>query len=360
MLAIACVTGVEGTWGLNLVHHPAFIALMLVSLFSLGLCIIDALKGKRPLSYCFSHIGFFLIVFGAIFSVPDFSNVGMRVTKDVASSYGSDSAGLTVPLPMRIRLQDFVIDYHEDGTSPKQFTSILDIDGQTKTTSVNHPCFCKGYLIYQSDYDHIDGEYSIIRLVRDPWLPIVFLGMALLALGAVLSLRVTWHSKAVIPIALGLAVLFALISLAKIRFGNLMPALRSLWFVPHLIIYMLAYSIMAISLVCGIISLTGRQGFGEVSSKLLGTASSLLILGMLCGAVWAKMAWGDYWTWDAKECWAAVTWILTLVGAHMPSAGKHKYLYLTLILIAFLAMQVTWYGVNYLPSAEFSLHTYNT
>ena len=76
---------------------------------------------------------------------------------------------------------------------------------------------------------------------------------------------------------------------------------------------------------------------------------------MLCGAVWAKQAWGDYWTWDPKECWAAATWLLTLAGTHLPK----KNLKLAFAVIAFLAMQMTWYGVNHLPPSSNSLHTYN-
>jgi len=359
MTVVALATAVQGTWNIDLMHHPVSIALVLVMLFSLALCTIDGLTKKIGRSYTLSHLGFFLIIYGAVFGAPDFSNSHMRVSRDISSSYASSDDGLTLPLPMKIQLKDFFIDYYEDGISPKQYTSILDIDGKTKFTSVNHPCIHKGFIIYQSDYDHINKEYSVVGLVRDPWLPLTFLGMLLLAIGAVSTLKLTWHSKSVIPVVFALAVIFTVLSLARIRLGTLMPALRSFWFVPHLIIYMLAYSLLAVSLICGVLSLFGKQSAGDVSLKLLGTVSSLLILGMLCGAVWAKLAWGDYWTWDAKECWAAATWIITLIGSHLPSSGKHKYLYVAVILLAFLSMQVTWYGVNYLPSAQFSMHTYN-
>ena len=86
---------------------------------------------------------------------------------------------------------------------------------------------------------------------------------------------------------------------------------------------------------------------------------------MLCGAVWAKQAWGDYWTWDPKEGWALVTWMLTLIGMHLkiksedPKVQKTMLVLLVVfVLLSFAAMQMTWYGVNYLPSAELSLHTY--
>lgn len=138
----------------------------------------------------------------------------------------------------------------------------------------------------------------------------------------------------------------------------MMPALRSLWFIPHVIIYMLAYSVLAISLVMGLIGLSGRKGAEDTGRKMLATASSLLVLGMLCGAVWAKYAWGQYWTWDGKECWAAATWLLTLLGTHIPK--KSARILVATALVSFAAMQITWYGVNYLPSSQNSMHTYNS
>lgn len=136
-----------------------------------------------------------------------------------------------------------------------------------------------------------------------------------------------------------------------------MPALRSLWFVPHLIIYMLAYAILAISVITGIVTLFSEKIPSGLPSRLLATSSSLLLAGMICGAVWAQQAWGSYWTWDAKECWAAATWLLSLAGTHLPGSGRKNRLLFTVL--AFIAMQMTWYGVNFLPSSGQSLHTYN-
>ena len=77
---------------------------------------------------------------------------------------------------------------------------------------------------------------------------------------------------------------------------------------------------------------------------------------MMAGSIWAQQCWGDYWAWDPKENWAAVTWLFTLVYLHM---GSHRTLPAFLvILLSFIALQITWYGVDYLPSAVHSLHTY--
>ena len=100
-------------------------------------------------------------------------------------------------------------------------------------------------------------------------------------------------------------------------------------------------------------------------------------MGIVMGALWAKQAWGDYWTWDPKETWAAATWLSYLLylhlrqgqGSALPSvtepvevtsySGKSLRRTLFLLIFSFLLLQMCWWGVNYLPSAQgFSLHTY--
>lgn len=182
----------------------------------------------------------------------------------------------------------------------------------------------------------------------------------LAATGGVLYLR--WHYRFLLPFSALLASVFTLLNILKpeIHSATLMPALQSAWFIPHVAVYMLSYAILAAALAVAIASL--RRGHAAMLSdadRLTGIASALLILGMLMGAVWAQQAWGSYWAWDAKESWAAVTWLLTLVYLHFrlhrPAAHRTA---VTLLIIAFLALQITWYGVNHLPAAKKSLHTY--
>jgi len=352
----------EGTFTLDIQHHPAFIALCLILMLCLVAAVARDLNKHTSLGSFMSHAGLLLVMFGVLFGAPDFQKGLLPLNKGEEEYIARSSDGRDVVLPFKISLESFETEYYEDGFNPKQFTSIIYVDGVRKATSVNHPCHHKGWFIYQNSYDRTNPDSSVLELVRDPWLPVVFLGMLILSIGAILSLRSVWNSKYVVIAALLLAVIFTVISLARIRFSTLMPALRSLWFVPHLAAYMLAYSLLAISLILGTISLAVRNPdrMWSLSLRLLQTSSSLLILGMLCGAVWAKFAWGDYWTWDPKECWAGATWLLTLCATHIPygSRGRRK-LTVIVILIAFISMQITWYGVNFLPSASDSIHTYN-
>ena len=87
---------------------------------------------------------------------------------------------------------------------------------------------------------------------------------------------------------------------------------------------------------------------------------SALSIGMLLGSLWAKEAWGNYWSWDPKETWAVITWAGYLLYVHLRLFRKtgRKTLYVLLIM-SFLALQMCWYGVNYLPAAQQSVHLYN-
>lgn len=355
IVLVTVMVATEGVFGGGLYRHWTFIVLTLMIMFSLGSVSMSDWKGKSYYALT-SHLGLFLVLFGGLFGSSDCTDVQMTVYSGGGEEHiACDVRGRAVPLPFSVELKDFNIDLYADGRSPKQYTSVLSVDGKELVTSVNHPCRYKGYRIYQSGYDIQTGRYSVLKLVRDPWLPVMALGAILLALSVLLSLKETWRSWKMLVAAFALAAVFTVISVARINFGTLAPALRSLWFVPHLIVYMVAYAVMALAVITGIASLVSHKIPGHLSGRLLRTASSLLLAGMLCGAVWAKMAWGDYWTWDAKECWAAATWLLTLTATHVPK----KRFTLLFTIIAFMAIQMTWYGVNYLPSSSQSLHTYN-
>ena len=85
----------------------------------------------------------------------------------------------------------------------------------------------------------------------------------------------------------------------------------------------------------------------------------LLVLGMLMGAVWAKQAWGHYWEWDPKETWALVTALAYLAYIHLRLAGRrYEKAAMWLLPVAFVMLLITWLGVNYLPSAQSSIHVY--
>jgi len=374
LVAAALAMAIQGTCNIDIAHHWAFIA---VTVLMVGLCgwqVFQRHHGHWK-GNGFSHAGFALLVVTMIAGVP-WNESGRAVVpydEAVRIAYTTDKQPLASPFEMQ--LVDFQIDYYEDGQHVRQYTSTLRVKDITYSdttfhlvsTSVNHPGKFQDYYLYQDSYDVANLRYSVIKIIKEPLMPVIYLALLMLAIGAILQIPAHWKMQVqwLWKGTLGLAVVFTLLSVMRIQLGYLMPALRSWWFVPHLAFYMIAYAMLAISIVLMIIKkrrLDPDHKLSNTISSLLHTSSSLLLLGMICGAVWAKQAWGDYWTWDPKECWAAATWFFSLAAVHSTRASKSKFramIRIIMTIICFLAMQITWYGINHLPSAKDSLHTYN-
>lgn len=164
------------------------------------------------------------------------------------------------------------------------------------------------------------------------------------------------------------ASVFVFVNLLKpeIHSKNLMPALQSVWFVPHVTSYILSYAMLGAATIGAFIQLRKINRTGYTDSKIFDFTDNmvyigfgLLVLGMLMGAVWAKEAWGHYWSWDPKETWAFVTGMAYLCYIHIRIMGKkYEKTALWVLPVAFVFLMITWIGVNYLPAAQGSIHVY--
>ena len=83
-----------------------------------------------------------------------------------------------------------------------------------------------------------------------------------------------------------------------------------------------------------------------------------LTLGIVLGSFWAQVAWGDYWSWDPKETWALVTWLLVMGWWHLWRSGRRGVLPAALLIVACAALYFTYLGVGVLPTSRMSLHVY--
>ena len=99
----------------------------------------------------------------------------------------------------------------------------------------------------------------------------------------------------------------------------------------------------------------------DITDNLVYIGWAFLSLGMLTGALWAKEAWGHYWAWDPKETWAAATWLAYLTYIHYRLRKNcNLEVAMWILIINFALLQMCWWGINYLPSAQgVSVHTYN-
>jgi len=176
------------------------------------------------------------------------------------------------------------------------------------------------------------------------------------------------HYKWILTFTAVMSAIFIGISLLNpATFGKgLVPALQSPWFVPHVTLYILAYALLGTAAVTAAYALCRHSNHAEpphetsICDSLTSAGTALLTLGMLTGALWAKEAWGHYWTWDPKETWAAITWFSYLSYIHLRHGHPRKTRTAFCILIfSFMLLQMCWWGINILPSAKGqSLHVY--
>ncbi|MCI5757820.1 MAG: cytochrome c biogenesis protein CcsA, partial [Bacteroidales bacterium] len=86
-------------------------------------------------------------------------------------------------------------------------------------------------------------------------------------------------------------------------------------------------------------------------------AVACLAAGIFIGAVWANVSWGTYWSWDPKETWALITMMVYAVPLHRSplTDNNHPKRYHAYVLLAFLTVIITYFGVNYLMPG---MHSY--
>ncbi len=180
---------------------------------------------------------------------------------------------------------------------------------------------------------------------------------------------IRWRYKWILSFSTVMSLVFICINLFKPEIHNktLMPALQSPWFAPHVIVHMFAYAMLGAGAVVAVYLLVRSRkraiepGVMNLCDNLVYVGTAFLTIGMLFGALWAKEAWGHYWSWDPKETWAAATWLGNLLYIHFRFQKNKQYRSaLGILVFAFILLQVCWFGVNYLPSAQGnSVHVYN-
>ncbi len=152
-----------------------------------------------------------------------------------------------------------------------------------------------------------------------------------------------------------------------IETANLPPALQSVWFIPHVVTYFVAYAALFASFALAVLALfrpawrSERSGLGfedhAHGAAVFGMVA--LTFGLVMGAVWGKEAWGDYWSWDPKENMALVSWLAYLVYLHLRLVrGWRGRPAMAVLALSFAAVVFTYLGMSLLPSAGGSLHVY--
>lgn len=165
------------------------------------------------------------------------------------------------------------------------------------------------------------------------WLPPILAGLTM----------VTWWRERVgtvwLDALLGFVVAFPLAFVFSSAEGQLPPALQSVFFVPHVLGYMLAYALLVrgFALAC--------VGAERASRRNVGWGFLLLTVALGLGSMWGNEAWGAYWQWDPKEQWSLATWLIYAASFH---CRHRRWARLTLLGAGVVAivLTVTWINLS--------------
>ncbi len=160
------------------------------------------------------------------------------------------------------------------------------------------------------------------------------------------------------------------------QIAPLIPALQSNWLTSHVLTCFLGYAAFTVAFALGIMFFVKKMSTADKNKspvffrllpaeamidELMYQSATLgfifLTLGIITGSVWAHYAWGSYWSWDPKETWSLITWLIYALMLHARNVrgwrGKRMAL---MTIIGFGCVLFTYLGVNLLPS----LHSYMT
>ncbi len=171
------------------------------------------------------------------------------------------------------------------------------------------------------------------------------------------------------------------------------PSLQSAWFVPHVLAYMIGYTLTAVACVVMAVSFFKKDTVATVETvdaevrrsklakkqaeaamqeapksereimqdgcnSLARAAFPFMTAGMFFGAIWANQVWGNYWSWDLKENWALITWLIHAIYLHFYKDKKLRKLTPILIILSLVGILMTMVFVNFFDGSG-SMHTYS-
>jgi cytochrome c-type biogenesis protein CcsB len=195
---------------------------------------------------------------------------------------------------------------------------------------------------------------------------------------AVVCLALEWkyQNRYINAVAMPLAFLSMAYASLKAKAGGgdiqpLVPALKSNWLTVHVITCFLGYAGFAVAfgisvtyLLKRFFSENGKEKSAKGEFELLDELTQqtvmfgflFLSLGIITGSVWANSAWGSYWSWDPKETWSLITWFVYAIFLHLRYVRGWDGTKIAVVsIIGFIAVMITYLGVNYLPGG---LHSY--
>lgn len=186
---------VGGTWLNDMLSFWPFVLVYVYIAVILGFIVLRRLRHlrswKRDIPFLLNHLGLFIALTTATLGNADMQRLKMITGIGEPEWRALAAGGAVKEMPLAIELKKFIMETYDDG-SPKRFASQIQILTKTgknieTVVDVNKPYEVDGWKIYQYGYDTKMGaqsQMSILELVSDPWLPLVYTGIYMMLAGA--------------------------------------------------------------------------------------------------------------------------------------------------------------------------------
>ncbi len=185
-------------------------------------------------------------------------------------------------------------------------------------------------------------------------------GIGLINIFLHFRLKKDWESVLVLPI------IFLILSYAAFlprEINETMPALKSIWFGLHIGSAVFSYGAFVLAGSLGLKYIINHKKDSDkaykqdyLSYQLIAFGFLMLTVVILSGCIWAEQAWSTWWSWDPKETWALITWLIYAIYLHQRiNKGIQGIKMAWYSVIALICVLFTFIGVNTLLP---SIHSY--
>ena len=189
----------ERGWLGNMVTFWPFVICFVWLTISVGLSAFGGIRrvvhSWKAIPYTLIHLGFFVTLVCATLGSADKRDLEMTLHEGETVSTASTEDGTSYETGLSVRLEDFTMEVYPSGM-PKRFASDVLVRNKSgkeisAVIEVNKPLKVDGWKMYQYSYDEDAGtesKVSVLELVKDPWLPMVYVGIFMMLAGALLML----------------------------------------------------------------------------------------------------------------------------------------------------------------------------
>ena len=376
MAAASIVEKTEGTDYAHVHYYGAWwFILIWAALAALGIFYLIQRKVKAVSTWVL-HLSFVIILVGAFITHVNGKQGMMHLRigepSDIYISNNPAEGIQQRKLPFTLSLQKFNIHLYE-GTNvvrdySSQFLVTNHYEMEEAKVSLNKIYTHGSYRFYQASYDE-DGMGSVLAINSDPFgIPVTYCGYFLLFASLVWilfdkkggyrkllkrSYQQFRNLLIVIFSLVGIGFIFLIYHFSHIDFstGERAPILNSPYFCLHVSVIMMSYVLLILTCLCGILGICWRsrqERMRDLSHLFLYPALTTMGFGIFIGAIWANVSWGNYWSWDSKETWALITFMIYAVVVHTQSLPvfRKPLVYHIYITLAFMSIAMTYFGVN--------------